>query len=136
MKYRYGGFGFRATSDWNVKNSLILTSEGKTRIDGNGTRGRWCKLSGQTDRGFAGILFLSHPENHEHPEPVRIWPEVSNDVYFGFCPVVYSDWKMIPGDYYIRRYRMIVYDDTMTAETAEQFWQSFALPIEVDVQWQ
>jgi len=131
LKYHYGGFGFRATADWNDKNSHYLTSEGKTRADGNGTRARWCNVFGKTKEGPAGILFLSHPNNHEHPEPMRIWPQ--GDVYFGFCPVVYGDWEMLPHETYVRRYRVIVYDGTISADEAELFWQSFANPPKIKV---
>ncbi len=133
LQYRYGGFGFRGTADWDVKNSNYLTSDGKNRGDGNGTRARWCNVFGKTDEGPAGILFLSHPENHEHPEPMRIWPE--GDVFFGFCPVVYADWEMVPGNQYVRQYRMIVYDGEITAELAEQFWQNYAYLPAIKVEW-
>ena len=131
LKYRYGGFGFRSTADWNEKNSNYVTSEGKTRIDGNGSRARWCYISGKTDNGQAGILFLSHPENHEFPEPMRIWPK--GDVFFGFCPVVYSDWKMIPVNKYVRKYRVVVFDEKITENEAEQFWQDFVHPPKINV---
>lgn len=133
LKYRYGGFGFRGTSDWDEKNSEYLTSEGKTRKDGNGTRARWCMAYGSTDKGPAGVLILSHTDNYMHPEPMRIWPQ--GDIFFGFCPVVYEDWTLETGHHYLRRYRLIVYDGTMTSETAEQFWQSYVNPPKVEVQW-
>ena len=133
LKYRYGGFGFRGTSDWNENNSDYLTSEGKNRTDGNGTRARWCQVYGQTDAGPAGVVFLSHTENHEHPEPMRIWP--SGDVFFGFCPVVYADWKLMPGNEYVRRYRVLVYDGKLTADEIEKYWQAFTDPPRIEVEW-
>ncbi len=132
-KYRYGGFGFRGTSDWNEKNSNYLTSEGKTREDGNGTRARWCNVYGMTDKGPAGVILLSHPGNHEFPEPMRIWPQ--GDIFFGFCPVVYNNWIMVPGQDYVRKYRLIVYDGTLTTEQAEKFWQDFTRTPDIEVHW-
>jgi len=41
LQYRYGGLGFRATTEWGINNSDYLTSEGKTRKDGHTTRARW-----------------------------------------------------------------------------------------------
>lgn len=79
-KYRYGGgLGFRATEQWNKDNSSLLTSEGRGRKDADGTRGRWCDINGGFDgtEETSGILFLSHPDNREHPEPMRVWPESS-----------------------------------------------------------
>jgi len=133
LKYRYGGFGFRGTSDWNEKNSDYLTSEGKTRKDGNGTRARWCNVYGKTDKGNAGILFISHPENHEYPEPMRIWPQ--GDVFFGYCPVVYADLNIVPNENYVRKYRVIVYDGTIKKEEADLFWYNFICSPKIDVKW-
>ncbi|MBC8184446.1 PmoA family protein [candidate division KSB1 bacterium] len=133
LKYRYGGFGFRGTSDWNERNSDYLTSEGKTRKDGNGTRARWCNVYGKTDKGNGGVLFISHPENHEYPEPMRIWPQ--GDVFFGYCPVVYADWNMVPNESYVRKYRVIVYDGTITKDEAEQYWYNFIHLPQIDVKW-
>jgi hypothetical protein len=36
VKYRYGGFGFRAAAGWEGENSMYLTSEGKTQENGRG----------------------------------------------------------------------------------------------------
>ena len=76
--YRYGGgLGFRATDDWNKDNLVVLTSEGKTRNDADGTRARWADVRGvgRNKSGTSGVLFFSHISNREHPEPMRVWPE-------------------------------------------------------------
>jgi hypothetical protein len=122
-KYRYGGMGFRGPADWQPKNSNYLTSEGKTRKDANGTRARWFIIYGKTDKGPAGVLLMSHPENHEHPEPLRVWAD--GEIFCGFCPVVLNEWKLEPGNTYIRQYRVVTFDGKMTAEKAEQFWQDW-----------
>ena len=124
LKYRYGGLGFRATSQWDEDSSDYLTSEGKTRKDGHGTRGRWCNVFGKPAKGPAGILFMSHPQNHDHPEPMRIWPE--GQVFFNFCPVQKADWTLEPGETYVLRYRLYVYNGAITVEKAEGLWQDFA----------
>ena len=132
LEYRYGGFGFRATDQWNESNSDYLTSEGKTRKDGHGTRARWCNVFGSTAKGQAGVVFMSHPDNHEHPEPMRIWPE--GGVFFNFCPIQKADWILEPGETYVLRYRLYVYSGKITLETAERFWQDFAHPPEVKLE--
>jgi len=132
LKHRYGGLGFRATSQWNEDSSDYLTSEGKTRKDGHGTRGRWCNVFGKTSKGLAGILFMSHPQNHEHPEPMRIWPE--GEVFFNFCPVQKADWTLEPGNDYVLRYRLYVYSGTATAEKAESLWQDLANPPKIKLE--
>ncbi|MBD3276266.1 MAG: hypothetical protein GF372_13195 [Candidatus Marinimicrobia bacterium] len=131
LKYRYGGFGFRGTADWNEQNSNYLTSEGKTREDGNGTRAKWCDVHGITDQGPAGLIFMNHPVNREFPEPMRIWPQ--GDVYFGYCPVVESGFTIQLGQKYIRKYRVYVYDGEITPEQAERLWQDFGHPPEIEI---
>ena len=134
LKHRYGGLGFRATRQWNESNSDYLTSEGKTRKDGHGTRARWCNIFGTTKKGQAGVLFMSHPQNHEHPEPMRIWPK--GDVFFNFCPVQKANWTLKPGNNYVLRYRLYVYNGTVTVEKAESLWQNFANPPKVKLEKQ
>lgn len=130
--YRYGGLGFRATEFWKKNNSNYLTSKDKTRKNGHATRSRWCKAFGETPKGHAGVLFMSHPRNHEHPEPMRIWPW--GPIFFNYCPIQKTEWTLKPGDDYVRRYRFYVYDGELSKEAAERLWQDFAHPPEVTVE--
>ncbi len=135
--YRYGGgIGFRANEEWTNKNSWVVTSEGKTRKDADGSRARWCDVGGDfSGNGTSGILFLSDRSNREHPEPMRVWPENANggrgDLFFEFCPIRYKSWELKPGNEYVLRYRMLVYDGKIDAQTAEQLWNDFAHPPQV-----
>jgi hypothetical protein len=130
--YRYGGgLGFRATEQWTKENSRILTSEGKSRADADSSRARWCDVNGRFEDGQnAGIVFLSHPSNHQHPEPMRIWPLDANggrgDVFFEFCPIRHKSWTLEPQKEYTLRYRMIVYDGTLLPEAADNLWNEYA----------
>ncbi len=137
-EYRYGGFGFRATQQWGTENSQVLTSEGKTRNDSDGSRGKWCSVSGQTTRGQAGLLFMGHPQNYNFPEPLRVWlPDMYNgksNVFFNFCPTKNKDWKLEPGQTYVLRYRVLMYDGNIDANTAERTWQDFGNPPQVVVE--
>jgi hypothetical protein len=133
-EYRYGGgIGYRATEKWQRHNSRVLTSEGKTRINTDATNARWCIIEGETDtdKGQSGILFLSHPANRMHPEPMRMWDENAaggtGQIFFQFTPIRHSDWKIEPATSYTLKYRMVVYDGEMTAEEAEQYWKAFAV---------
>jgi hypothetical protein len=139
--YRYGGgLGFRATEKWKKDNCTVLTSDGKTRIDADGTSARWSIVEGESDtpEGRSGILFLSHPSNRMHPEPMRVWPMNANgdrgDMFFEFCPIRHHDWKLEPGRDYTLKYRMIVFDGKMDPETAERYWNSFATAVQVEIQ--
>ncbi len=133
LAYRYGGIGFRGTADWNEKNSNYLTSEGKDRKTGHSTRARWCNVFGETSKGDAGIEFMSHPQNHEHPEPMRIWND-QGDIFFNFCPVQQKPWTLEPGNEYVLKYRMYIYDGKADVAGCERMWQDFANPPSVRVQ--
>lgn len=131
--YRYGGgIGFRATEKWHKDNCTVLTSDNKTRKNADGSFARWCMVEGESavDKGRSGILFLSHPSNRKHPEPMRIWPMDANrgrgDMYFEFVPIRHEDWKLETKQNYTLKYRMIVFDGKMDAQTAEMYWNGFA----------
>jgi hypothetical protein len=138
VAYRYaGGIGFRATGEWNNKNSTVLTSEGLTRKDADGSRARWADINGEfKDKGNSGITFFSHPSNREFPEPMRVWPENQNgvgDVYFEFCPTRHKDWQLDPGNQYRLKYRMLVYDGKIDKAVADRLWNDFAYPPTVTI---
>lgn len=131
--YRYGGgIGWRATEKWHKDNCTVLTSEGKTRKDADGSFAKWCLVEGESDvaAGRSGILFLSHPSNRMHPEPMRIWPLDGNggrgDMFFEFCPIRHEDWKIEPKKQYTLKYRMIIFDGEISAGQAESYWEAFA----------
>jgi hypothetical protein len=132
--YRYGGgIGFRASEEWTSKNSWVLTSEGKVRKDADGSRARWCDVGGEfSGNGTSGILFMSSPSNREYPEPMRVWPETANngrgDLFFEFCPIRYKSWILLPGNEYVLKYRMLVYDGKIDPRAAERIWNDFAHP--------
>lgn len=138
--YRYGGgVGFRATEKWHKDNCTVLTSDGKTRKDADGSFARWCIVEGEsgTSAGRSGILFMSHPSNRMHPEPMRVWPLDANagrgDMYFEFVPIRHESWKIEPKQNYTLKYRMIVFDGPMDAATAEKYWNSFAKNPQIEI---
>ncbi|MGC9354899.1 MAG: PmoA family protein [Mariniphaga sp.] len=138
--YRYGGgIGFRATEKWHKDNCTVLTSDGKTRVDADGSFAKWCIVEGESDvsEGRSGILFLSHPANRMHPEPMRVWPLDANggrgDMYFEFVPIRHEDWKLESLQDYTLKYRMIVFDGEMDAATAEKYWNSFAKMPQIEI---
>lgn len=131
--YRYGGgIGFRATEKWDHTNSTILTSEGNDRKSADGTFAKWLIVQGESPAlsGQSGILFLSHPDNRSHPEPMRVWPEDSNEgkenVFIEFCPIRHESWEILPGKKYTLHYRMVVFDGKMTAAEADEYWKAFS----------
>jgi hypothetical protein len=138
--YRYGGgIGFRATEIWHKDNSSVLTSENKDRLSADGTKARWCLVEGETGSaaGRSGILFMGHPSNREFPEPMRVWPVDANggrgDMYFEFCPIRHTDWILEKGSDYALKYRLLVFDGSVTADESERFWQGFGKPPRVEI---
>jgi hypothetical protein len=130
--YRYGGgIGYRATELWGDENSSILTSEGKTRKDADGSNAKWILVKGKTadSSGQSGILFLSHNTNKSHPEPLRVWPlgqyKGEGNVFIEFCPIRHESWEIQPHKRYTLKYRMIVFDGDLTAAEADTYWRAF-----------
>lgn len=129
--YRYGGLGWRATEKWNKNNSEIITSEGKTRKEADGTKARWVIVQGSLGDDYGGAVMMSYPTNYNYPEPLRIWPEnvVGNgDVYANFSPTKDKDWPLAPGHDYVLKYRFLVFSGKYNREKAEAAWQYFAHP--------
>jgi hypothetical protein len=138
VAYRYAGFGWRATEFWTKDNSEMLTSEGKTRDNTDGTKARWYIVYGQlpnNDEG--GAVMLSYPGNYNHPEPLRIWDKKANngrgDVFANFAPTKDKDWILEPGKTYELKYRLVVFNGKFDAAKAESAWQYFAEPAKVTV---
>ena len=129
LEYRYGGLGLRTTEQWNKDNSEVLTSEGKTRKDADGTKARWCIVQGEVDNDYAGVVIMSYPTNYNYPEPLRIWPENQNgrgDMFVNFSPTKDKNWLLEPGKKYVLKYRFVVFNNHLSKEEAESAWQYFA----------
>lgn len=127
LEYRYGGLGFRGTEEWNAQNSSTLTSEGKTRDEADGTTGRWSIIQGKLGSANGGVVLMSHPNNFNHPEPLRIWPSEMHEgnVFINYAPTKTKDWLFEPGKTYSLQYRLVIFDGEVTAETAENWWQNY-----------
>lgn len=137
QEYRYGGLGWRATEAWNDDNSEILTSEGKTRKDADGSKARWVIVQGSLGSDYGGAVMMSFPTNYNYPEPLRIWPEGMNgrgDVYANFSPTKDKDWPLYPGNNYVLKYRFLVFNGKMDERRAEKAWQLYAHPPKVEVE--
>jgi len=133
-EYRYGGFGFRATADWKGETAAYLTSEGKTRKDAHATRARWCDVAGVSNGSWKGVTFFSNPQNFRHPEPMRIWPEFDNDVFFNWAPEQAGDFEMKPDEDHVFRYRQYVHEGKIDIERTEQLWNDYAHPPKVEIE--
>lgn len=138
LQYRYGGgFGLRTMAAWTAANSQVLTSEGKTRKDADSTRARWIKITGRTNKGQAGILIMNHPYDFDYPQPVRVWPENSErgEIMMNFSPTKMRSMEMTYGKTYRMYYRVMVFNNDLTAQEAEEAWGAFVYPPTVTVYW-
>jgi hypothetical protein len=131
IAYRYAGFGWRATEYWDKDNSEMLTSEGNTRDNTDNTKARWIKVYGKLpDNENGGIVMMSHPQNYNHPEPLRIWDKSANggrgDVFANFAPTKDKDWELLPKKTYKLKYRLIVFNGDFSKEKANEQWDKFA----------
>jgi hypothetical protein len=133
-EYRYGGLGYRATRQWKGPDADYLTSEGKTRKDGHATRARWCDCFGKSGDLWEGVTFFSNPQNFRHPEPMRLWPEPDNYIFFNFCPSQLGEWEMKPGEDHVFRYRWYVHEGKPDVAQIERIWNDYANPPEVRVE--
>jgi len=136
LEYRYAGLGWRTTEKWDNKNSMVLTSEGKTRKDADGSKARWCIVQGEIDDDYAGVVMMSFPTNYNFPEPLRIWPENQynrGDMFANFCPTKDMDWLLNPRQNYVLKYRLLVFNGRIDKDKAESAWQYFAYPPKITV---
>lgn len=127
-EYRYGGVGFRGRREWDGEtNTVFLTSEGKTRIDGHGTRARWCHIGGKVGGAWTGITVMDHPSNFRAPQPMRIHP---TEPFFNYAPSQAGDWSIEPGKPLVQRYRFVVYDGEADPKDLDRIWNDYAFPPE------
>ena len=130
-EYHYGGVGFRGRHEWLGKdNASFLTSEGKDRANGHGTRGRWCHVGGTVDGQPAGIGVLCHPANFRAPQPMRIHP---TEPFFCYAPSQLGQWEIAPGQKYVSRYRFIAADGPADKAELDRLWNDYANPPKVTI---
>jgi hypothetical protein len=125
-QYHYGGMAIRGRREWlSPGSSDFLTSEGKTRADGNHTRPDWVTLHGRFDGRTYGVTMFSDPDNFRAPQPVRLHP---SKPYFVFAPLVLGEFQIRAGTPYESRYRFFVRQGELDAERTRQLWRDVADP--------
>lgn len=125
LKYHYGGFGVRGAASWGPE-CTFLTSEGGDRLKGNHTHCRWVRLTGRVDGKECGLAVLSDPKNFRAPQAVRLHPTMP---YFAFSPCVDGSFSISNDADYVSRYRILAFDDTLTAEQLDTLWNDFSKPL-------
>lgn len=126
-KHLYGGLGIRGSKHWNAKDTTnflglakFLTSDGHGRDAANHTRPEWTAMFGDLPGGKAGIVVLPHEENFRWPVAVRVHPDLP---YFSVSPVTEEGFVIAPGETYLARYRVVVFDGEVPVDLlAEENW--------------
>ncbi len=130
--YRYGGVGMRGRHEWDGRNrTFFLTSTGRGRTDGHGTRATWVHMSGDVDGSRAGLAMLSHPDNVRSPQPTRIHP---TEPFFNFAPQQAGPMLIRPGEVLRLRYRFVAMDGPPDAALLDAMWQAYAMPVRARVE--
>ncbi len=130
--YRYGGVGLRGRHEWDGRDrTFVLTSTGRSRVPGHGTRATWVHMSGDVDGQRAGIAMLSHPDNVRSPQPMRIHP---TEPFVNFAPQQAGPLAIRPGEVLTLRYRFIVTDGPPDAAWLDAMWQAYAMPVRARVE--
>lgn len=126
VKNYYGGLGFRGSAEWEGKQGVaFLTSEGKTRLDGNGTAARWVLMTGLIGGRPASFGLLSHASNFRAPQATRLNPV---EPYFSWVPAANEPFRIEPGKPFVSRYRFIAADHALSAAEMEAHWAAYADP--------
>ncbi len=121
-KYHYGGMCVRGKIDWRG-DDVMITSEGKKRVEGNHSRPNWVVMRGRAEGEPCGIVAMSHPKNFRHPQPVRLHPKMP---YFCFAPMVAGAFRIDPGKPYVSRYRFVAFDGEPDLALIENMWKAYA----------
>jgi len=123
-KYHYGGMAWRGNVAWLGADACeFLTSDGKSRLDGNHSRPNWVAVIGELDGKPAAVVGMGHPQNFRAPQPVRIHPDKP---YFCFAPMVEESFEIAEGKEYRSRYRFLVSGTGMDREWVEARWKEYA----------
>lgn len=125
--YRYGGgIAFRAPEKWGEDNDSYITSTGLDRTEGHATRGDWVIMHGPTESGESSVVIMGHPENHDAPQRMRIWPDEGKHVFFNYVPAQEHDWQIEPGEIITLRYRLLVFAEAVGAAEVGPHWENYA----------
>ncbi|MFV0442358.1 MAG: PmoA family protein, partial [Planctomycetaceae bacterium] len=98
-EYHYGGIAFRGCDAWFSNDAKqpadfeFITSEGLGRDAGNHSRPNWVAAVGSVSGQRCGLAVLAHPQNFQHPSPVRLHP---TKPYFAFSPCVLGAFQFQP----------------------------------------
>jgi hypothetical protein len=130
-EFLYGGVAFHGARSWDGPGGAqILTSEARTRANGDATPARWCYIGGVVNGANAGLAILGHPANVRAPQPARMY---ANEPFLNFAPTQAGRLDLIPGRPFVARYRFVTLDGPPDITLIERLWRDYAEPVHIDV---
>jgi hypothetical protein len=129
QKYHYGGMAIRGNPQWMKKDDegkpkgKMITSDGKTRKNGNHSRPRWVAMYGPVDGQECGVVVMNHPDNFRYPQWVRLHPSMP---YFVYSPMVEEPFSIEPGKPYVSKFRYLTFDGEPDLKLVEKIWKDWA----------
>ncbi|GGD83380.1 PmoA family protein [Paenibacillus nasutitermitis] len=121
-QYAYGGLFLRMPYREETGGSA-LNSEGLNAAEAEGKRARWVAvqmpIAGRLND--AGIAFMDHPGNVEHPVPWRV------DHQLGISPscCIAGDWHLKRGESRTFRFRVYVFCGDISIPAIEDSWNHY-----------
>jgi hypothetical protein len=125
-QYEYGGLFLRMPYRQEFGGQAI-NSEGQINNEAEGKRARWVACSmpieGRTDQ--AGLAYMDHPNNPEHPVPWRV------NYQLGISPsrCIAGKWQLAKGEVQTSQYRILVFCGSTNPIDVNVSWQDFAAKI-------
>ncbi|MGI9241224.1 MAG: PmoA family protein [Verrucomicrobiales bacterium] len=124
VKYHYGGMAVRGNAAWLGADACeFLTSETKSRVEGNHSKPDWVAMLGDLAGRPAAVVVMGHPDNFRAPQPVRIHPDKP---YFCFAPMVEEGFMIEPGQEYRSRYRYLISGVELDRDWVDACWKEYA----------
>jgi len=122
-QYPYGGLFLRMPFR-DESGGVAINSEGQVNGAAEGQRARWVAvcmpIEGRDDQ--AGIAYMDHPSNTEHPVPWRV------DYQMGISPsrCIADAWQLAKDHSETSRYRVLVFCGETDTDIVDGSWYDFA----------
>jgi hypothetical protein len=130
-EFLYGGVAFHGARSWDgAGGAQVLTSEGKTRANGDTMRARWCYIGGIVSGANAGLAMLGHPGNMRAPQPARMY---ATEPFLNFAPTQAGRLDLLINRPFVARYRFVTLDGPPDLALIERLWRDYAEPVVVSV---
>ncbi len=122
-QYSYGGLFLRMPYR-EESGGEVINSEGQINREAEGQRARWtaCSMPIEGRANQAGIVYMDHPTNAEHPVPWRV------DYQMGISPsrCIAGQWQLAKDEVDTSHYRILVFGGPTDPQLVNRSWHEFA----------